>query len=51
LLLFTQAVCKRLQRHIYNIRNGWQAVLAGAAEWLSAEFDLPKPAWVDKPQT
>ena len=25
-------------------------MLAGAAEWLSAEFDLPKPAWVDKPQ-
>jgi hypothetical protein len=25
-------------------------VLAGAAEWLSAEFDLPKPAWVAKPQ-
>lgn len=25
----------------------WQALLAGAAEWLSAEFGLPHPAWTD----
>lgn len=28
----------------------WQAVLAGAAEWLSAEFGLPHPEWTDQPQ-
>jgi hypothetical protein len=28
----------------------WQALLAGAAEWLSAEFGLPQPAWTDQPQ-
>jgi hypothetical protein len=27
----------------------WQAVLAGAAEWLSVEFGLSKPPWVDEP--
>lgn len=32
-----------------ELSREWQAVLAGAAEWLSAEFDLPKPAWVDEP--
>jgi hypothetical protein len=26
----------------------WQAVLAGAAEWLSGEFGLPHPAWTDE---
>ena len=26
----------------------WQAVLAGAAEWLSAEFGLPHPVWTDE---
>ncbi len=25
----------------------WQALLAGAAEWLSEEFGLPHPAWTD----
>jgi hypothetical protein len=25
-------------------------VLAGAAEWLSQEFDLPHPAWTDDPK-
>lgn len=33
-----------------NISREWQVVLAGAAEWLSAEFGLPKPVWVDEPQ-
>lgn len=28
----------------------WQALLAGAAEWLSAEFGLPHPAWTDNPK-
>jgi hypothetical protein len=28
----------------------WQALLAGAAEWLSAEFGLPHPVWTDQPQ-
>lgn len=28
----------------------WQALLAGAAEWLSAEFGLPRPEWVDDPK-
>lgn len=28
----------------------WQALLAGAAEWLSAEFGLPHPAWTDEPR-
>ena len=27
-----------------------QAVLAGAAEWLSAEFGLPHPCWADNPR-
>jgi hypothetical protein len=27
-----------------------QALLAGVAEWLSAEFGLPHPAWADRPQ-
>ena len=26
----------------------WQAVLAGAAEWLSAQFNLPHPMWTDE---
>jgi len=26
----------------------WQALLAGAADWLSAEFGLPHPAWTDQ---
>jgi len=26
----------------------WQALLAGAAEWLSSEFGLPHPAWTDE---
>jgi hypothetical protein len=26
----------------------WQALLAGAAEWLSQEFRLPHPAWTDE---
>ena len=33
-----------------SLSPGWQAILAGAAEWLSHEFDLPKPAWVDDPK-
>jgi hypothetical protein len=28
----------------------WQAVLAGAAEWLSSEFSLPHPTWTDNPK-
>jgi hypothetical protein len=28
----------------------WQALLAGAAEWLSEEFGLPHPAWTDGPK-
>jgi hypothetical protein len=28
----------------------YQALLAGAAEWLSAEFDLPHPEWTDNPK-
>lgn len=28
----------------------WQCVLAGAAEWLSAEFGLPHPEWTDEPK-
>jgi hypothetical protein len=27
-----------------------QALLAGAADWLSAEFGLPHPAWTDNPR-
>ena len=27
-----------------------QAVLAGAAEWLSAEFGLPHPRWTENPK-
>ena len=33
-----------------NLSPGWRALLAGAAEYLSAEFDLPHPAWTDEPQ-
>lgn len=33
-----------------SLNAGWQAILAGAAEWLSAEFGLPHPEWVDDPQ-
>jgi hypothetical protein len=33
-----------------NISIQWQAVLAGAAEWLSAEFCLPHPVWADNPR-
>jgi hypothetical protein len=29
---------------------GWQALLAGAAEWLSDKFTLPCPASVDHPR-
>jgi hypothetical protein len=29
---------------------GWQALLAAAAEWLSAEFNLPHPTWTDEPR-
>jgi len=25
---------------------GWQAILAGAAEWLCQEFGLPAPNWL-----
>jgi hypothetical protein len=28
----------------------YQALLAGAAEFLSAEFELPHPEWVDSPK-
>ncbi len=28
----------------------YRALLAGAAEWLSSEFDLPHPAWTDAPE-
>jgi hypothetical protein len=30
-----------------SLSREWQALLAGAAEWLSAEFNLPHPAWTD----
>jgi hypothetical protein len=32
-----------------SLSPGWQAILAGAAEWLSQEFELPRPRpeWVD----
>jgi hypothetical protein len=33
-----------------SLSVAWQAVLAGAAEWLSQEFDLPHPAWTDDPK-
>lgn len=33
-----------------NLSPEWRALLAGAAEWLSQEFDLPHPAWTDEPQ-
>lgn len=32
------------------LRTEWQALLAGAAEWLSQEFGLGHPRWVDQPQ-
>lgn len=28
----------------------WQALLAGTAEWLAHEFNLPQPPWVYAPQ-
>jgi hypothetical protein len=28
----------------------WQALLAGAADWLSEEFGLPHPVWTDNPR-
>jgi hypothetical protein len=33
-----------------SLSPGWQAILAGAAEWLSQEFELPRPEWVDDPK-
>lgn len=30
-----------------SLRTEWQALLAGAAEWLSREFGLPHPPWTD----
>lgn len=33
-----------------SLSREWQAVLAGAAEYLSADFGLPHPAWTDEPQ-
>lgn len=33
-----------------SLSPGWQAILAGAAEWLSDEFNLPKPAWANDPK-
>jgi hypothetical protein len=33
-----------------SLSPGWQAILAGAAEWLSQEFGLPKPVWVNDPK-
>lgn len=33
-----------------SLSPGWQALLAGAAEWLSAEFGLPAPAWIEEPR-
>jgi hypothetical protein len=29
---------------------GWQAILAGAAEWLCEEFGLAKPDWLGDPR-
>ena len=29
-----------------SLSPGWQAILAGAAEWLCQEFDLPAPNWL-----
>jgi hypothetical protein len=35
-----------------SLSPGWQAILAGAAEWLSQEFILPAPDWLgDKKYT
>jgi hypothetical protein len=31
-----------------SVKN--QALLAGVAEWLSAEFGLPHPVWTDNPR-
>ena len=31
-----------------SLSREWQALLAGAAEWLSAEFDLSHPIWTDE---
>lgn len=33
-----------------SLNIGWQSILAGAAEYLSKEFDLPIPEWVNEPQ-
>ncbi len=33
-----------------SLSPGWQALLAGAAEWLSDKFALPRPAWIDHPR-
>jgi hypothetical protein len=33
-----------------SLSPGWQAIVAGSAEWLSAEFGLPHPAWTDDPK-
>ena len=33
-----------------NLSPGWRAVLAGTAEYLSKEFNLPVPAWTEEPE-
>ncbi len=33
-----------------SLSPGWQCILAGAADWLSTEFGLPHPSWVDEPR-
>lgn len=33
-----------------SLSPGWQAILAGAAEWLCEEFDLAKPDWLADPR-
>lgn len=39
-----------VQRPPAFLSPGWQALLAGAAEFLSEEFGLPVPEWVNDPQ-
>lgn len=33
-----------------SLSKQYQALLAGSAEWLSKEFNLPVPHWVDDPK-
>jgi hypothetical protein len=33
-----------------SLSTEWQALLAGAAEWLSDEFGIEPPKWIDLPE-